>query len=177
MRDSAYATLEMRQACRPLGIVENMHPASHGVREPSPEDPTKSKREVEFNKNWIPFRRKPTWGTNGHRELMCVSGKSRTMRVHERSPKTGAAICRVEGRCPKHGTFTVMSGEYVLVGGRWDLVDPSDAKYGKLDLALGNSLTFNDPLAAAYGTMRWSHNEGVHSVLANRYKLTKGLSR
>ena len=85
-----------------------------------------------------------------------------------------AAICRVEGRCPKHGTFTVTSGECVLVVGRWDLVDPTDPKYGKLDLALGNSLTFNDPLAAAHGTMRWSRNEGVHGVLANRYKLTKG---
>jgi hypothetical protein len=44
---------------------------------------------------------------------------------------------------------------------------------------MGNPISFNDPLAAKYGSMRFGHGEGFNDTAVKRFKLlkTKGYYR
>lgn len=174
--DSIYATAEFRREVRKMGYIENTHHVSHA----------NEKNAAAKDRAWIPFMngKEPTgWGTNGHHELLCECGQNRNERVFALRG-TGArerVVPRVEGTCSTHGSFTLTVGRWVQAENpkRWIRYDPNndppvDEETHDARLAAGNSLTFNDPLAAAYGKMRWSHNEGVHGALATRWKLTFG---
>ena len=44
----------------------------------------------------------------------------------------------------------------------------------KADWSVGNPLTYEDPLARAYGKKRWGLIEGFHGTLERRFGLIKG---
>jgi hypothetical protein len=122
---------------------------------------------------WYPFRDRPHWGTNGHREIQCECGTANITR-QVRPNKDGSLAVWIEAVCKEKGEFfTVRSGDYVLADNprTWREYDPNvKDKDGvpeefTADLRVGNSLTMNDHLAITYGQKRWGHNESFHGAL------------
>jgi len=173
--DSGFHTpYELRAAIRSYGFAES-------CSETSSVNEARARAE---DARWIPFRHRPEWGTNGHREPNCECGGAKPTRRFD-TLADGSLRPRIELRCPKHGYFAVTSGEYLLADGRrdWVRADPTHTtKDGKpealsADLRLGNSLTYNDHLHIAYSEKRWGHNEGVHGALTKSKLLFDGKNR
>lgn len=162
--DGAFHKQETRARLRRLGIVENIHLASHGEQD-------KSRREAsKRNKKRILIDDYPDWFANGHRELDCRCGRGQTERRF--GVRAGKAFARLEGRCRACGNITITSGQWRKAQNpeRFVRCLPGDPP----DWTFGNPLTFNDPVAAAYGQDRFGGQEGVHGhTLTNRFQLTK----
>ena len=166
--DGAFAQQELRKRLRELGIVENIHLVSHG------DEPRSRANAAKNNAKRIPIAGYPNWFTNGHRELKCACGAGHTYRRFGKD-RHGRAVVRVEGSCkPRCGSITITSGDWRLAQNptRWVRIDPSNPNE-RPDYYMGNSLTFNDPLAAEHGRRRFGHNEGFHGTLATRFGLIK----
>jgi hypothetical protein len=159
----------LRAKARELGILENIHTASHG-------DSATSKSNVKAKDNKrIPFDDPDykNWFANGHREVFCACGTRAKKRI--RLNESGEVISRVEGRCDKCGSITITSGQWRRAQNpdRFTRCLPRTAD-SKRDWLLGNGLTFHSPEAREYGSRRFGHNEGFHGALVSRFQLTKG---
>jgi hypothetical protein len=167
--DGAFHKPENRAKARELGILENIHLASHGTKDESVKNVAKKNNErIEFDdadyKNWY---------ANGHREVFCRCGKRATKRLSTNAQ--GRVIARVEGKCPTCGPITITSGDWRRAQNpdRFTRCNPSDP-VDKRDWALGNPLTFHSPEGLEYWRCRFSHNEGFHGALVTRFGLVKG---
>lgn len=159
----------LRAKARELGILENIHTASHGKKPASRGNATKKNNKV------IPFDdpKYKHWYANGHREVFCECGKRAKKRL-ERDSK-GRVIARVEGKCDKCGSITITSGQWRRAQNpdRFTRCLPGESD-AKRDWLLGNPLTFNNLEAGEYGRRRFGHNEGFHGALVSRFQLVKG---
>lgn len=87
--DMAFAGQPFRAALREVGIIENIHGASHANTQRS----LKHAKEMRAFKYQI--KGYPNWRANGHREINCVCGQCRTARrVFIRHGRT---VARLEG--------------------------------------------------------------------------------
>jgi hypothetical protein len=165
--DAAYTKGEFRAELRSQGIVENVHPVSHGKSETNRANAEKNNLtefQIEGYRNWR---------ANGHRELYCVCGEGKTIRRINRD-KNGAAIVRTEGACHHCGSITITSGKWRAVGRPKRFVRCLPGEQDQADWLFGNPLTFNDSLAKKLGRNRFGHGEGFHGHLVTRFGLLKG---
>jgi hypothetical protein len=165
--DAAYKKTELRAQLRQLGIVENCHPVSHADRESSQEN-----AEAKDQMVWE-IQGYPDWRANGHREIYCVCGKSRTFWRVSRDGN-GRAVVRTEGSCSKCGSITITSGKWRAARNprRFTRCQPEETE-ADADWSFGNPLTFNDPTSRAFGRGRFGHGEGFHGHLQTRFGLLK----
>lgn len=160
----------LRAKARQLGILENIHLASHADR------PTSRANVTKRNNKRIPFNdpRYKHWFANGHREVFCEHGTRAKKRI--RLDSQGRTISRVEGRCDKGcGSITITSGEWKKTQNpeRFSRCLPGESDANR-EWTLGNPLTYNSLEASEYGRRRFGHNEGFHGALVSRFQLTKG---
>jgi hypothetical protein len=167
--DGGFSSPVLRERLQELRIAPNIHKASHGDKESSLEN------VAERDKQWMPFHHpsKPhyrNWGANGHAEITCKCGEGTTERVFK-AGRSGKLQIATRGTCSPCGTVTITAG-------RWRY-SANPSKYvlalgdAKADPAVGNSLTFHDPLAREYGKDRFGWNESIHATLARRFGLLK----
>jgi ribosomal protein S27AE len=171
--DAGFTGFEQREAIRTLGMLENIHPVS-GSREGRAiehEERLTSKRIAIVPKD---VSRPDNWLTDGHRNLLCRCGQGEVKKKFYRSRK-GKLIPRLEGHCPTCGRITITSGDWALHNRRWRhrLKHPS----AQVDPQMGNPLTFTNPISERYAKRRFAVQEGMHSVLSNRFHLIDGRKR
>jgi hypothetical protein len=159
-----------RNYCRKAGMIENIHPVSHGSKS------TSRRRAKTYNRKRIAIEGRPGWALNYHRELVPLCGCGRASQErHAWLDRHGVAHARLKGRCEQCGSSVT------LKSGRWrrntDRDDPNVYKRtfrdpeDRIDFLAGNPLTFNDPSAKTYGLARFVRNEGLNGMLASHYKL------
>jgi hypothetical protein len=102
---------------------------------------------------------------NGHAELRCQCG-NQTKRVFETGKSLSIAI---KGCCSTCGNITITSGQWRVAKNYKSYVRCH--RGDTPDYALGNSLTFNDPISKVYGEDRFGWNESLHSTLKSRFGL------
>jgi hypothetical protein len=165
--DAAYSGAHMRQAVHAAGYIPNCHSVSHGRAERSirnAEEKTAIKRRI---------KRKPNWTINGHHELSCKCGQGKTMRRAKRN-QFGHAVARLEGACENCGPVCLTAGKWRLANnGRSIVGDNLPDERDRIDWRIGNPLTYNDPLSAAYGSARFGHQEGFHGALVTRFGILR----
>jgi hypothetical protein len=164
--DGGFDSPNVRRAFREIGFIENIHTVSH--KEDS------KPRAASERKRRIPIEGYPNWFSDGHRQLVCKCGEGKTFRRVPPLSKKGKATCRVEGRCKNCGAITITSGAWRLHKNstEWTRVNPKDPKaVAKADLLFGNPLTFDDPIANAYGNGRFGRNEGMFGTVWKRWRL------
>lgn len=165
--DGAFSAPDLRAAVRKLGIVENIHHASHG------DSPATRKNVATRDAERIPITGYKDWFANGHRELKCACGQGTTFRRFARD-RQGHVVTRVEGTCENCGSITITSGDWRRARNprRWVRIDPRNQNE-KPDYSMGNPLTYHDPVSREYGRRRFGHNEGFHGALQTRFGLIK----
>jgi hypothetical protein len=176
--DGAYSGSETRQAMHRAGYVPNCHPVSHSDREESRANAKKhdeARYKVSLTKDKKGRPRGELWKVNGHWELVCGCGQATTMRRATKRPD-GEAVARLEAWCPECGHVSLTAGEWRIENkphrGLRAIRKAIDAGEGER-WAIGNPLTFNDPLSARYGSARFGHGEGFHGALVTRFGLLK----
>jgi hypothetical protein len=168
--DSGFGGVAVRAACRKAGMIETIHPVSHGSKS------TSRRRAKTYNRKRLAIEHKPEWALNYHRELVPLCGCGRASQERQAwLDRHGVAHTRLKGRCEQCGS------NVTLKSGRWrrntDSDDPKVIKRtfldpeDRTDYLTGNPLTFNDPSAKAYGLARFVRNEGLNGMLASHYKL------
>jgi hypothetical protein len=162
--DGAYHSPELRAELRRLGIVENIHLASHAEKSKD--------RAAKMTANRFEIVGYDNWFANSHREVICKCGRGVSKVIEPNAD--GEAIVRVEGKCPNCGPVSIKSGDWRFTqDNRFVRCHPNEKDEDR-DWALGNPLTFNDLNATEYGKDRFGHNEGLHGALVTRFQLTKG---
>lgn len=164
--DGGFNSQANRHALREISILENVHHVSHADK-PESKDNAAAKDAV--REAFVGY---DNWFANGHRELICACGQGITFRRAGRRGRL--AFARVEGSCRNCGSITITSGDWRRAQNpkRWVRIDPRNPR-DKSNLAMGNPLSFNDPIANEYGTRRFGHNEGFHGALQSRFGLIK----
>lgn len=163
--DGGFQSPRIRIAARRARLLENIHFSSHCFTSDE-EAASVGKR----NKRLYAIEGYPNWKANGHREVKCRCGRWCGKRINILG--NGSLSVRLEGKCPKCGSITLTSGDWRLAKhpDRFVRCMPNERLEDR-DWALGNPLTFNNPEAAAYGKVRFSRNEGFHSLLTKRFRL------
>jgi len=166
--DSGLNSPRVRIACRNAGIIENLHPVSHG------DAPESRRRADDYDRMRWGIAGTDAFKLNGHRELvpMCGCGTP-TIARQAWIGKLGKAYTRLKGTCSTCGeTVTLTSGRKRRAQNPDSVVRKSyrDPELSA-DLAAGNPLTYNDPMSLQYGAARFSRGEGWNGALARRYKL------
>jgi hypothetical protein len=163
--DGGFSSPRLRAALQKLGVVANVHHSSHASSEESLQNAEKRRRAR------IPFdprgssKSLANWYANGHRELVCRCEEGSTERDIGFT-ESGRLYMRLVGRCSRCGSVTITAGQWrrsKLSGGMYVRCEKGEEP----DWAMGNPLTFDDPLAAAYGRSRFSHNEGLYGTLTS----------
>jgi hypothetical protein len=168
--DGALSSPHVRIACRQAGIIENLHAVSHG------DQPKSKKRATQFDRMRYAIHGTADWKLNGHRELVSVCGCGTPTQARQAwLDRKGRAHTRIKATCSTCGsTISLSSGKKRRAKNPDRIVEKSYLDDpAKVDWAAGNPLTFNDPMAAAYGTSRWTRDEGFHGALSSKYKLNK----
>jgi hypothetical protein len=167
--DSNFHSQELRRKLRDIGIIENTHLSSH-ARRPSSLNDAKERKGKRYR-----IDRHPNWFLTGHRELKCACGKGKTSRVAAIDPKTGKATARLKGECAECGSVLITSGLWMQssnASGKFQQCMPHERASAEWDV--GNPLTFNDPLARAYGQARFNGQEGAFgSQFTQRFGLLR----
>jgi hypothetical protein len=168
--DSAFAANWLRQEIRSVGLIENAHNVSHA------DTPAVRKRAASKRKERTKIEGYPDWFVDGLQQVICRCGKLAT--GHWELDRNGETTCRVYGSCKKCGSVSITSGCWRLSKNpkKYLKVDPKNKKE-KPDYRLGNGLTYDSKVSAAYGAERWSRGEGLNSVMASRFGLTTGKRR
>lgn len=162
--DVAFHSSPMRKTCQTAGFVPNIHLSSHA-------DTERARKSVERrNKQVFTFPDYPNWRANGHREIYCACGKGKVSKRFYQTNK-GEVIPRVEGSCPTCGSITITAGDRRRSATQFIRCHPADTVEQR-DYALGNGLTFHDPVSDAHGNARWHSQEGLHSMAEQRFELT-----
>lgn len=169
--DGGFQSPELRHAARDASLLEQVHFASHGDKSESKANVRKLNGERRLIDGY------PNWFANGHREIFCRCGGGKISK--DLGTRKGRPFSRVTGECGKCGHISITSGQWRSVqnmGGvvgqnGWMRVLPGEQ--GKPDLAFGNPLTFNDPVAEVYGKQRFALNEGLNSNLSDRFRFNR----
>jgi hypothetical protein len=174
--DGGFSNNGIRRLAQEARIIPNIHKASHKKDFRQPGEQTKNAQKR--NEEWLPFehptnRNYGNWLANGHSELRCSCGKGKTKRA-DVIGKTCLSIA-VKGHCSKCGNVTITVGQWRRDkdNHRWVRC----LRGNEADLTLGNSLTFNDPLALEYGKDRFGFGESIHATLLSRFGLLEEDSR
>lgn len=175
--DSGFNGFTVPSRVRQLGMLESIHVVSGSSSSRS----TTHLHERQAEKRPIVYQqRKSTkaherWYSNGLYELFCRCGQGEVQKRF-RHDDTGKLIPSLEGQCPNCGPVTITSGHWSYHDRKWHKVDKSNPK-DVPTLAFGNGLTFDSPIAKAYGKRRFALQEGVHSIMTSRFGLTRGRRR
>ncbi len=172
--DAGFNSNKIRGQSQSMRLVPNIHKASHKTF--PGQDKSETKEAAKRNKTWLPFDdpAKPhysNWQANGHGELRCACGNFKTKRINNVIPQTGYTTIATRGCCSTCGNVRITSGEW-REGRR-------PKRYVRCygddvpDYAIGNSLTFNDPLSKIYGQDRFGWNESIHATIRKRFGLLK----
>lgn len=166
--DGGFNSAKLRRQLQDLRIAPNIHKASHGDSEKSEENVAR------LNGRWEVFahpskRHYRNWGANGHSEISCRCGAGTTERVFQIG-KGGKLSIATRGSCAACGNVTITAGKWRRSKNPNKYVLALD---GNADPSVGNSLTFNDPVACEYGNDRFGWNESIHATLMRRFGLLK----
>jgi hypothetical protein len=170
--DGGFSSTGIRTRLQELRIVPNIHKASHA-------EGSKSNVKKLDKMRWaFSHPSKPqygNWGSNGHAEITCDCGQGVIERVFSAS-KTGHLTIATRGSCPQCGQVTITSGRWRRTRGsssqgtfKWVLAVDGEEP----DPAVGNSLTFHDPISRGYGRGRFGWGESIHATLERRFGLLK----
>ena len=168
--DSGFTGSRFRLAARQAGFIENVHGVSHG------RSPTTTQRAAQYSAARWHIDGHPGWYADGHREISCVCGQA-TFTRRAWVDDHGVAKTSVRGRCPQHGTLNVTSGLWNRVQNPdgFELCNPGE--YEDADLAFGNPLTYDDPMASIYGADRFARGEGLNGQLWTGYGVNRDKTR
>ena len=175
--DSGFTGQPIRAKVRELGMLESIHSSSGAPQDRSKR--TAARRRAKRYSIEYPDRKTgaitSNWYTDGHRALHCNCGQGE-LQKRFRHKQDGELVVGIEGSCPNCGPISITSGQWRFDGKRWHKVIGANEK-DKPDLSMGNPLTFDSPIAKAYGSRRFAVQEGVHSVLKTRFGLFRGPRR
>ena len=173
--DGGFSSPALRSQLQELRIVPNIHKASHGTQASA------ERQQRKLDGLWAPFvhPHKPHYGywfANGHAEIRCACGRGQTERVFQVGKKQRLTIA-TKGKCQRCGNVTITSGKWRRAKNptHYVRVKSSDAKAA--DPAIGNSLTFHDPISRKYGCGRFGWGESVHATIERRFGLLRQASR
>jgi hypothetical protein len=166
--DGVYSGNGVRAGVRRLGMIENIHKASHA------DTPEVAARVAKLRKERIKIQGKPNWFSDGLYQLVCKCEQG-TLRPGYDFDKDGGVSTWTEGTCVNCGPITITSGRW-RIEKSWVRVDPSNPD-DEPQLAFGNPLTYDSLVSRAYGNQRRSRQEGLNSVMATRMGLTTGKRR
>jgi hypothetical protein len=174
--DGGFNSYKIRQQLQDLRIVPNIHKASHKAVPGLPDDVAEN--AAKLNKTIRPFKhpRKPhysNWLANGHGEIECLCGHGSTKRLFEITKGKKLSI-GVKGQCSTCGNVRILAGKWQLNKKTGENVRCYQGDTP--DPTIGNPLTFNDKLSAAYGQDRFGWGESVHATLRRRFGLLKDKS-
>ncbi len=167
--DGGFNSSKIRKRLQELRVAPNIHKASHGELERSKNN-VASRDKMRWSFVHPSKRHYKNWGANGHAEISCDCGLGATERVFQIG-KSGKLSIATRGDCKNCGAITITSGKWRKTkdyGGGYTL-----ALDGGDDPAVGNSLTFHDPIATEYGKDRFGWNESIHATLMRRFGLLK----
>jgi len=175
--DAAYSGGHMREAVGRAGFVPNCHPVSHADRPSSRRRAKKADTaRLRVKLPRTEARAHPErWSVNRHWELSCDCGEGKVMRRAARR-SSGETVAWLEGACPNCGPVSMTAGQWRIFDRPQRVAKALADERDKVVWAIGNPLTFNDPLSAQYGSARFGHNEGFHGALVTRFGLLKGKS-
>jgi hypothetical protein len=172
--DAAYSGGHFREAVQRAGFVPNCHPVSHADRASSRRR-AKRADEARLRVKLPRTLARPhpdRWKVNRHWELSCDCGEGTTMRRAEKGPG-GEVVARVEGACPNCGPVSLTAGQWRIFDQPQRVAKALGDERDKVVWAIGNPLTFNDPLSSQYWAARFGHGEGFHGTLVTRFGLLK----
>ena len=166
--DGGFTSPTLRHLLRSFGILENIQMVSH-----SKDKQTQVRAETE-RARVIPIEGHPNWHANGLREISCACSRG-LVSSRVGVSKRGRAFARLEGQCATCGSITITSGQWRLAQNpkKFRLAHPDDPIKNR-DWTFGNPLTYDSPVAAAFGKARFGQNEGFHGALERRFRLIKG---
>jgi hypothetical protein len=173
--DAGFNSFGLRNRLQNLGIVPNIHKASHktvpGLEYEQTENASK------LDRAWCPFdhpskQHYANWMANGHGEIRCSCGDG--VIKSEYPIRQKGVVPVTKGACSKCGNATFTSGQWRKSsdGKRWVRCYRSDVA----DPTIGNPLTFNNVLSREYGKDRFGFGESVHATIERRLGLLKDKS-
>jgi hypothetical protein len=166
--DGGFTGYRMRSAARRAGFIENIHNVSHAKKA--------AERAAEHaGMRWV-IDGHPGWYSNGHREVFCECGQM-TYSRRMWTDADGVAKVSTHATCATHGLLNLTSGLWrrALNPDGFRLCNPGE--YASADLLFGNPLTYNDPMALAYGQDRFGRGEGLNGQLWTGYGLNRDKTR
>jgi hypothetical protein len=166
--DSGFFSPHVSRAAHNSGYLINNHASSHSASKKTRESVAK-KDKAKYS-----IQGYPNWHANGHREVFCKCGRRATKK---NTKKGGVVHVRVEGACAKCGTISLKCGDRFLSKGFRLIPNTKTMPTGKRDYALGNGLTYNDPISEVYGNLRHAHGEGYNQMLAETFGFNRGKKR
>jgi hypothetical protein len=166
--DSAFFSPHVSHAAHSNGYLMNNHHSSHADK------PTTKASVAQKDKAKYSIQGYPNWHANGHREVFCKCGRRATKK---NSKKNGVVYVRVEGACKKCGTISLKAGDRFYSKGFRLIPNTKTMPIKKRDYALGNGLTFHDPISEVYGNLRHAHGEGYNQMLAENFGFNQGKKR
>lgn len=171
--DGGFSSPEMRRQLQDLRIAPNIHKASHGSQSSA------QRQKAKLAEQWAPFYHPGKahysyWFANGHAEICCACGQGQTERVFQIG-KNQALTIATKGKCKDCGNVTITAGKWRRAKNPSRYVRASKA--AEADPAIGNPLTFNDPISRKYGYGRFGWGESVHATLSHRFGLLDAKSR
>lgn len=170
--DAGFTGYDVRNAARELGLLENIHAVSGSDDARSVEHD----RARQGNRRRIVHKDtdRESWLTDGHCNLFCECGQGEVQKRFHRT-KVGRLIPRLEGQCDNCGPITITSGDWKYRAKKWR--HRSKNPGGNPELRMGNPLTFTNPMSKALAQRRFAVQEGVHSILSNRFGVLRGRQR
>lgn len=164
--DGGFFSPHVSQSAQQAGFLINNHHSSHNLNSPRTRESVERKDKTKYR-----IEGYPNWRANGHREVVCKCGHRATKRNKKMN---GVVSVRLEGACKKCGSISLKAGEYYLTKtGFRRVIDPK-TPIGRRDYALGNGLTYHDPLSETYGNLRRGHGEGYNSQIAETFGYNRG---
>jgi hypothetical protein len=164
--DGGFHSPKVSKAAQDAGYVINNHASSHYTKNPKTKESVEKKDKAKYK-----IQGYPNWYANGHREVFCKCGRRATKKNRK---VNGILSVRVEGACPKCGTVSLKAGDRYLTNLGFRLVqDTKNTPTGRRDYALGNGLTYHDPVSEIYGKLRHAQGEGYNSLIRATFGYTK----
>ncbi|MBK5233104.1 MAG: hypothetical protein JJE13_09015 [Thermoleophilia bacterium] len=167
--DGGFQGSELHQKMLAVGLVPNVHKASHSGSKTSRDNVAEklATRSHFFHANKPHYA---NWWVNGLEELGCSCGTGNTERLVSRR-KTGAIKTALKGSCSNCGNVTITSGKWRRSQNPNRIRVALDIESG--EPSIGNPLNYYDPLAREYGRGRFSWNESLHATFQKRFGLLK----
>ncbi len=166
--DGGFFSPYVSDAAQKAGYLMNCHQSSHNLESARTKASVEKKDKAKYS-----IYGYPNWYANGHREVFCKCGHRATKKNRK---KNGFLSVRVEGACTKCGTISIKAGDRFYSKG-FRLVPNKKMPIGRRDYALGNGLTYNDPVSRTYGRLRHAHGEGYNQMLSTVFGFNEGKKR